>query len=122
MPLATTFNAAPVTLQANLTPEKKLQGKQLIPVVSPNASSSTMSSADSLLLAEESSAFSSSSIAATDTDGDSTSSSIPSTTVLMTEHKRAEVENRHLPEPLLDENPGRFVLFPIQHADVSRRH
>jgi len=39
--------------------------------------------------------------------------------VIMTEHKRAEVEGRHLEEPLLKENPGRFVLFPIQNHDVS---
>jgi len=107
MPLATTFDAAPVTLQQqpNITP-KKGSAKQHVAVVSPNAS--ITSSTDSL-------ASSSSSIAGTDT---STTSSIPSTTVLMTEHKRAEVEKRHLPEPLLEENPGRFVLFPIKHADV----
>ena len=39
--------------------------------------------------------------------------------VIMTEHKRAEIEGRHLEEPLLKENPGRFVLFPIQNHDVS---
>lgn len=36
----------------------------------------------------------------------------------MTDHKRAEVEGRHFEEPLLKENPGRFVLFPIQHKDI----
>eukprot|EP00559_Dactyliosolen_fragilissimus_P008296 CAMPEP_0184858790 /NCGR_PEP_ID=MMETSP0580-20130426/3836_1 /TAXON_ID=1118495 /ORGANISM="Dactyliosolen fragilissimus" /LENGTH=410 /DNA_ID=CAMNT_0027355097 /DNA_START=62 /DNA_END=1294 /DNA_ORIENTATION=- len=35
-----------------------------------------------------------------------------------TEHKILEMEGKHLPEPLLKENPGRFVLFPIQDAEV----
>lgn len=37
----------------------------------------------------------------------------------ISDHKRLELEGKHLPEPLLSENSGRFVLFPIQHADVS---
>lgn len=39
--------------------------------------------------------------------------------IVQTEHRLAELEGRHLPEPLLMENPGRFVLFPIQDNDVS---
>jgi hypothetical protein len=39
--------------------------------------------------------------------------------IAKTEHRIAELEGRHLPEPLLTENPGRFVLFPIQDNDVS---
>eukprot|EP00592_Proboscia_alata_P011902 CAMPEP_0194392878 /NCGR_PEP_ID=MMETSP0174-20130528/122984_1 /TAXON_ID=216777 /ORGANISM="Proboscia alata, Strain PI-D3" /LENGTH=513 /DNA_ID=CAMNT_0039188495 /DNA_START=64 /DNA_END=1606 /DNA_ORIENTATION=- len=38
--------------------------------------------------------------------------------VPMTAHRRAEVEGRLKPEPLLADNPGRFVIFPIQHEDV----
>jgi ribonucleoside-diphosphate reductase subunit M2 len=38
--------------------------------------------------------------------------------VVISEHKQAELDGRHLEEPLLKENPGRFVLFPIQDADV----
>jgi len=38
--------------------------------------------------------------------------------IFMSAHKRAEIEGRHLEEPLLKENPGRFVLFPIQHKDI----
>jgi ribonucleotide reductase beta subunit family protein with ferritin-like domain len=38
--------------------------------------------------------------------------------ILMSDHKRAEVEGHHFEEPLLKENPGRFVLFPIQHKDI----
>jgi ribonucleoside-diphosphate reductase subunit M2 len=33
-------------------------------------------------------------------------------------HKTAENEGRFTIEPLLKENPHRFVLFPIQHADI----
>jgi len=47
-------------------------------------------------------------------DDDSSSVSV----VLMTEHRRDEMEGRHLPEPMLLENPGRFVLFPIQYHDI----
>jgi hypothetical protein len=36
-----------------------------------------------------------------------------------TEHRLAELDGSHFPEPLLTENPGRFVLFPIQDNDVS---
>lgn len=39
--------------------------------------------------------------------------------MMVSEHKMAEMEGRHLEEPLLKDNPGRFVLFPIQDADVS---
>ena len=37
---------------------------------------------------------------------------------VMTEHKRQEIAGEHKPEPLLEENPGRFVLFPIQNPEV----
>ena len=39
--------------------------------------------------------------------------------VVMSEHKRAEMEGRFKDEPLLKGNPGRFVLVPIKHDDVS---
>jgi hypothetical protein len=39
-------------------------------------------------------------------------------TSLISEHKRLELEGK-IYEPLLAENPGRFVIFPIQHQDVS---
>jgi ribonucleotide reductase beta subunit family protein with ferritin-like domain len=38
--------------------------------------------------------------------------------IVVTDHKRAELEGHHQPEPILAENPNRFVLFPIQHTDV----
>lgn len=38
--------------------------------------------------------------------------------IVMSEHKRAEVSGELLPEPLLIDNPRRFVLFPIEHDDI----
>jgi hypothetical protein len=38
---------------------------------------------------------------------------------LKTDHKRAEEAGLHQDEPLLKENPHRFVLFPIQDNEVS---
>ena len=40
--------------------------------------------------------------------------------IVMSDHKRAETEGQFQEEPLLKDNPGRFVLFPIQDADVSK--
>ena len=39
--------------------------------------------------------------------------------VQVSKHKLDELAGRHAEEPLLKENPGRFVLFPIQDNDVS---
>jgi ribonucleoside-diphosphate reductase subunit M2 len=39
---------------------------------------------------------------------------------LKTDHKRAEEAGLHQDEPLLKENPHRFVLFPIQDNEVSK--
>ena len=39
--------------------------------------------------------------------------------IVVSEHKRAELDGLHDDEPLLKDNPNRFVLFPIQHPDVS---
>ncbi|GMI26695.1 hypothetical protein TeGR_g6274, partial [Tetraparma gracilis] len=36
---------------------------------------------------------------------------------MVSEHKRLELEGKLEEEPLLAENPGRFVLFPIQHEE-----
>jgi hypothetical protein len=36
----------------------------------------------------------------------------------MSAHKKAELAGRHVPEPLLMDNPNRFVLFPIQDNEV----
>jgi hypothetical protein len=38
-----------------------------------------------------------------------------------TEFKVKEANGELLPEPLLTENPNRFVVFPIQHHDVRSR-
>ena len=37
----------------------------------------------------------------------------------MTEFRKQELEGLLEPEPLLREDKSRFVLFPIQHSDVS---
>ena len=37
----------------------------------------------------------------------------------ISEHKKAENAGRFLEEPLLKENPHRFVLFPIEDNEVS---
>mmetsp|Transcript_24063 Transcript_24063/g.56141 ORF Transcript_24063/g.56141 Transcript_24063/m.56141 type:complete len:122 (-) Transcript_24063:295-660(-) len=39
--------------------------------------------------------------------------------ILKSDHKRQEEQGFHDPEPLLTENPRRFVLFPIQDNEVS---
>eukprot|EP00979_Chaetoceros_neogracilis_P019034 scaffold11627_cov267-Chaetoceros_neogracile.AAC.9 len=36
----------------------------------------------------------------------------------ITDHKRLELDGKLEPEPLLVDNPGRFVLFPIQNPEV----
>lgn len=38
--------------------------------------------------------------------------------VTVTEHRQLELDGKLKPEPLLEENPGRFVLFPIQNPEV----
>jgi len=38
--------------------------------------------------------------------------------VAVSEHKLEELAGRHMEEPLLKENPHRYVLFPIQDADI----
>jgi hypothetical protein len=48
------------------------------------------------------------------------SSSFPREEVQVSEHKLAELAGRHAEEPLLKENPHRYVLFPIQDTDVSK--
>lgn len=48
-----------------------------------------------------------------------TTSIIRRETVTVSEHKLAELAGQHAVEPLLKENPNRFVLFPIEDNDVS---
>ena len=43
----------------------------------------------------------------------------PAKGTLISEHKKAENAGRFLEEPLLKENPNRFVLFPIEDNEVS---
>ncbi|KAL7533254.1 hypothetical protein ACHAWF_004430 [Thalassiosira exigua] len=46
---------------------------------------------------------------------------LPGTTdkVVVSEHKRAELLGRFLEEPLLKDNPKRFVLFPIEDEELQ---
>ena len=46
----------------------------------------------------------------------------PPSTKKVSRHKKAEVQGHLAPEPLLQENPHRFVLFPIQHNDIWRMY
>lgn len=39
--------------------------------------------------------------------------------ITVSAHKQLELDGKHLPEPILMDNPGRFVLFPIQNQEVS---
>ena len=48
-----------------------------------------------------------------------TTSIIRREAVTVSEHKLAELAGHHAVEPLLKENPNRFVLFPIEDNDVS---
>ena len=50
--------------------------------------------------------------------GDNNNNSSRSAEIVISEHKQAELDGRHLEEPLLKENPGRFVLFPIQDNEI----
>jgi len=38
--------------------------------------------------------------------------------ITVSAHKQLELDGKHLPEPILMDNPGRFVLFPIQNQEV----
>jgi len=68
-------------------------------------------------------------ISPTDDDSVVSSSSSVSTAVVpstsssngpapISEHKRAEINGQHADEPLLMDNPNRFVLFPIQDNEI----
>ena len=95
-----------MTKQLNLvTPEKARPA-------SPSSSISDTASID------DSSSSSSSSGSNHNTHSSSNSSS-SNKHIVVSEHKRAELNGLHDDEPLLKDNPNRFVLFPIQHPDVS---
>jgi len=69
----------------------------------------------------------SSTVSETSDDESSTKSTSASTKKLdevvkkitQSEHRILEKEGKLEPEPMLIENPRRFVLFPIEHDDVS---
>jgi ribonucleotide reductase beta subunit family protein with ferritin-like domain len=51
-------------------------------------------------------------------DDESTPNALECTNAIVSEHKLAELAGKHAEEPLLKENPHRYVLFPIQDADI----
>ena len=55
-----------------------------------------------------------------DSDDVPASSGFPREINLVSEHKLAELAGLHAEEPLLKENPHRYVLFPIEEPDVSQ--
>ena len=74
-------------------------------VISPNGSSA---------------ASTNSSVSSDDASVEDISSSIGKD-ILMSDHRKAEVAGRFVPEPLLMDNPNRFVLFPIQDNEVRTK-
>ena len=50
---------------------------------------------------------------------DTTSKQKSNKQAIVSEHKKAELAGRFLEEPLLKDNPNRFVLFPIEDNEVS---
>lgn len=66
-----------------------------------------------------SSVSSSSSVSSTEVEEDISSSL--GKAILQSDHKKAELAGRFAPEPLLMENPSRFVLFPIQDNEVRQK-
>lgn len=87
-------------MNPNKTPAKSLATSAAVvsPVAADSPSVSSGSSVDSL---------------------DDTTNIVNSKQVQISKHKLDELAGRHLEEPLLKENPGRFVLFPIQDNEVS---
>jgi len=51
-------------------------------------------------------------------DSDSVDTSKEAGHVMISSHKREELAGLHADEPLLKDNPGRFVLFPIQDKEI----
>ena len=84
---------------------------------SSNNSKNAISTPDTLNDSFESSS-SASSCSDNETDTDTDSDIVSDLKALtITDHKRLELEGK-IKEPLLEENPGRFVLFPIQNPEV----
>lgn len=91
-------------MSANKTPAKSLEKGASAAVVSPEP-------------ADSPSVTSSSGASVDSLDNDTAANT--NKQVQVSKHKLDELAGRHAEEPLLKENPGRFVLFPIQDNDVS---
>jgi len=98
------------------TPIKKGMGG--IPVGDLSHIVSPASSVDSFASSSSSAAASAASADDDDSDGFDAATKDAVKSIVITEHKRAELEGHHAEEPLLKENPNRFVLFPIQDTEV----
>lgn len=74
---------------------------------------------DTVFSPESTNSFSGSSVYSESSDDDNAAQFVISPKITITEHKRLELEGKFASEPLLRENPGRFVLFPVQYPQVS---
>jgi len=74
---------------------------------------------DTVFSPDGSNSLSGSSVYSESSDEDHGNQFMASPKVTITEHRQLEIEGKLAPEPLLRENPGRFVLFPIQYPQVS---
>jgi len=95
------------TQRALITPIKSIT--KVINTHTPNTVTSTSSSSNG--------SASSGSVSSSDTNElDIIQDNLKS--LCISDHKRLELEGKHKPEPMLAENAGRFVLFPIQYPDI----
>ena len=94
----------------------------VVVVVTPNNSNSNNnhSSHDSDDSSHDDSSAATSADHSNDNDNDNNITTNKTAAVVLqkTAHKLAQERGQHAPEPLLTENPHRFVLFPIQDNDI----
>jgi len=117
MSALTTGDKPKTTAGPAMSPVRKGLPVGHVPIVSPSAASSASDDSFEGSVDEENSpARRSADPNDADVYDSATKDAVNS--IVITEHKRAELEGRHAEEPLLKENPNRFVLFPIQDAEI----
>mmetsp|Transcript_19705 Transcript_19705/g.46615 ORF Transcript_19705/g.46615 Transcript_19705/m.46615 type:complete len:440 (-) Transcript_19705:285-1604(-) len=117
MSALTTGDKPKTTAGPAMSPVRKGLPVGHVPIVSPSAASSASDDSFEGSVDEENSpARRSADPNDADVYDSATKDAVNS--IVITEHKRAELEGRHAEEPLLKENPHRFVLFPIQDAEI----
>ena len=95
----------PLRSQSQTTPAKKLDRDEGAVVMLPSSSSVRLSLSSS---------------SSVDSSNDIILGPSSSLAIVPVSRKKGEVDSgQHAVEPLLMENPNRFVLFPIQDHDVS---